>query len=122
MRTWGDATRDDDSGKVSYEKITPAILDYSYGQYMKAHRKQADGSLREFDNWQSGFGDTPEANAQVCLESMRRHVLDLSLLLSGVKVSEKGKEINLEEACNSIRFNAQAILYQFIKHTKQVER
>lgn len=116
------ATRDSNDDKVDYLKITPAIIDHSFGQYMRRKRVQPDGSLRDFDNWQGGFGDTPEENARQCLDSIDRHVKDIALILDGYTVNERGTPISLEDSWNAIRFGSQAGLFHFIKNRKEIDR
>ena len=64
------ATRDDDEGKLDYEGfLSPLVLE-RYAQYMHKHRVQADGELRESDNWQHG---TPRNHY---MKSGCRHFMD----------------------------------------------
>lgn len=118
----GGATRDSDDFKFDYEGFTHPLVEHSFAAYMHAHRKQADGAMRDSDNWQQGFGE-PEENALICLKSLKRHVQDLHLMLRGVSVvDERGEPITMEDCYNSIRFNAQAGLYGFIRDRKEVRR
>jgi hypothetical protein len=49
------ATRDDDADKYDYEGfLSPLVLE-RYAEYMHKHRKQADGKMRDSDNWQKGI-------------------------------------------------------------------
>jgi len=49
------ALRDTAMDKLDYEGfLCPMVLE-RYAQYMHKHRKMADGSLRESDNWQKGI-------------------------------------------------------------------
>lgn len=49
------ATRDNDEGKYDYEGFYHPLVVKRFGQYMDKHRKQADGKLRDSDNWQKGI-------------------------------------------------------------------
>lgn len=49
------ATRDSEEGKFDYEGfLSPLVLE-RFAAYMHEHRKQADGKLRDSDNWQKGI-------------------------------------------------------------------
>ena len=64
------ATRDTDKGKPDYEGfLSPRVL-VRYGEYMSKHRTQADGKLRDSDNWQKGI---PIAQY---MKSKWRHFMD----------------------------------------------
>ena len=108
------ATRDSEDGKIDYEGfISPVVLE-RYGQYMHMHRKQADGKLRDSDNWQKHFGENHFA---VCMKSMWRHFVDLWFLHRGYKRYDKkdGHEITKDEAICAILFNCIAYLDKFLK-------
>jgi len=49
------ATRDDSEGKNDYEGYLSPLVLRRFGDYMTLHRKQADGKLRDSDNWQKGM-------------------------------------------------------------------
>lgn len=64
------AARDTDEGKPDYEGfLSPRVL-VRYGEYMSKHRVQADGKLRDSDNWQKGI---PIAQY---MKSKWRHFMD----------------------------------------------
>ncbi len=48
------ATRDNDKAYDPEGFLSPVVL-ARYCQYMEKHRKQADGQLRNSDNWQKGI-------------------------------------------------------------------
>lgn len=49
------ATRDTAQGKPDFEGfLSPLVLE-AYGAYMHVNRLQADGTLRDSDNWQKGI-------------------------------------------------------------------
>ena len=126
----GGATRDTSNGKHDLLGFMHPLCDHSYAKYMQSHRLMSDGSLRDANNWWSGFGkDVP-------LQSLARHLEDLKILHSGwfaYEVKRDGKverdyridrldplpdgykELNEEECCNAIRFNSQAYLLEIIK-------
>src|SRR5687767_12545272 len=63
------ATRDVDNNKYDYEGfLSPAVLE-AYAEYMHRNRFQADGNVRDSDNWQKGI---PK---DVYMKSMFRHFM-----------------------------------------------
>lgn len=99
------ATRDSDEAKNDYEGFFSPIVIEAFGDYMTVHRKQADGKLRDSDNWQKGI---PQ---DAYMKSLWRHFLDLWKLHRGYK---SGK-ITKTEACCAILFNVQGYLYEELK-------
>ena len=64
------ATRDTDEDKPDYEGfLSPEVL-ATFGRYMHRHRMQADGKLRDSDNWQRGIP------ADAYMKSAWRHFMD----------------------------------------------
>ncbi len=49
------ATRDNEDDKFDYEGFLSPLVIERYGEYMHSHRKQADGEMRDSDNWQKGI-------------------------------------------------------------------
>ena len=45
------ATRDTDKGKNDYEGFYSPLVVEAFGDYMTKHQLQADGKLRDSDNW-----------------------------------------------------------------------
>lgn len=106
------ATRNDDNNKLDYEGfLSPVVLE-AYARYMHTHRIQADGQLRDSDNWQKGI--PPEQY----MKSLFRHFMQLWKLHRGYKVIEDGKHVSKEEACSAILFNVMGYLYEEIHKTK----
>jgi len=75
---------------------------------MNKHRVQADGKLRDGDNWQGLFG-SPEEHRAVCMKSMWRHFLDLWKFHRGYT----GRD-TIKEALCALLFNAQAYLFSIL--------
>ena len=98
------ATRDTDESKLDYEGFLSPLVIQRYAQYMHKHRKQADGKLRDSDNWQNLFG---ENHYDVCMKSMHRHFMDLWLFHRGYQ----GRD-DIEEAICALLFNAMAYLHK----------
>jgi len=114
------ATRSAEANKNDYEGfLSPSALE-AFGTYMTKHRVQADGSLRDSDNWQKGI---PLASYR---KSMVRHVIDLWALerghvTAGVLVDHHDREdsakVKLDLAC-AILFNVQGYIHELLKETR----
>ncbi len=103
------ATRDEDKTKNDYEGFLSPLVIQAFGDYMTVHRKQADGELRESDNWQKGI---PQP---VYMKSLWRHFLDLWSLHRGIK---RGG-VTVTEACCAILFNTMGYLHEELKNGKK---
>ena len=105
------ATRNSDEGKFDYEGfISPLVLE-RYAQYMNKHRKQADGKLRDSDNWQKGFGDK---HLDVCMKSAWRHFVDWWKQHRGYQGQD-----TLEDSLCALLFNVQAYLFKILKDKQE---
>ena len=49
------ATRDSDENKLDYDGFLSVDVLKRYAEYMHKHRIQADGEMRDSDNWQRGI-------------------------------------------------------------------
>ena len=109
MRTFDTgATRDSDDTKLDYEGfLSPLVLE-RYARYLNKHRKQADGNVRDSDNWQKGI---PPA---VYMKSLWRHFMDMwkihRLQFHSCYVTE-----DFEEAICAVLFNASGYLHELLK-------
>jgi len=110
----GGATRNSNEGKYDYEGFLSPIVIEAYGKYMNKHRKQADGKLRDSDNWQKHFGVD---HFKVCIKSLFRHFYDLWALHRGYERIDKqdGHKINKEEALMAMMFNIMAYSDKLLK-------
>ncbi len=101
------ATRDDDQTKPDYEGFLSPLALRRYGVYMSEHRTQADGKVRDSDNWQKGMPVTEY------LKSMWRHFLDLWTIHRGTNVGDEkdSHSISRQEALCGIIFNAMGYLH-----------
>lgn len=111
MRTFETgATRNNDPERVEWVKMLSLPAMFEYAKYMRAHRQQADGNLREYDNWKgmNGRGGFPLNDV---VESLMRHTLDLAALDAGV---EPMRECDKKEACCAIIFNAMSYLHTIL--------
>jgi len=98
------ATRDADAGKLDYEGfLSPAVLQ-RFAQYMHQHRTQANGQLRDSDNWQRGV---PLASYR---KSLIRHVVELWGLWRG----GAGGGAQQELLC-AVMFNAMGMLHELLR-------
>ncbi len=98
------ATRDSDGDKPDYEGFLSPLVLVRYGEYMVKHRKQADGALRDSDNWQKGI---PLKNY---IKSALRHIMDVWLEHRGHKTKE-----GIEEALCAAMFNVMGYLHERLK-------
>lgn len=105
MRTFETgATRDQDENKPDFEGfLSPLVLD-RYAEYMHKHRKQADGTLRDSDNWQKGIP------LPAYMKSGFRHFLDWWKEHRGHRTKE-----GLEEALCALIFNASGYLHEVLR-------
>lgn len=100
------ATRDLDDSKLDFEAYLSPLVLKRYAEYMMENTVMADGSRRDGDNWQKGFG--PDS----CMKSMWRHFHDVWMLHRGNKV-ESG--YTLDKALCAVLFNSQAYLHEILK-------
>jgi hypothetical protein len=103
------ATRDTDINKFDYEGfLSPLVLE-RFGRYMHQHRKQADGSLRDSDNWQKGI---PKAQY---VKSLIRHTIDFWKLWRGYQAVDNYGPVTIEDVACAILFNVQGFLHETLK-------
>ena len=105
------ATRDSDVGKHDYEGyLSPLVLE-RYAEYMTSHRTQADGSVRDSDNWQKGMSLT------VYMKSKWRHFVDSWKLHRGYRVYDKktGQPVVMDESLCAELFNTMGYLHEYLK-------
>ena len=109
------ATRDTVKGKLSYVKALSPIVLQRYVQYLDTHRKQSDGSMREFDNWKNGI---PE---DTYLDGLGRHFVAAWLLAQGYPASDNHGPVTLKESLCAIIFGASGWLHEILKNEKIAE-
>ena len=111
MRTFETgATRDTDKDKYDYEGfLSPLVLE-RFGRYMHSHRTQADGKVRDSDNWQKGI---PQ---DAYIKSGWRHFFDWWWIHRGCEtwVAEK-----LEDTLCALMFNVMGYLHEHLKGQRQ---
>lgn len=112
MRTFDKgATRNNADHKFDYEGFLSPEVVIEYGRYMHSHRKQADGTLRNSDNWQKGI---PK---DVYMKSLLRHVIGLwTIHRGGVYIDEDtDKPIGLKDVLCAVMFNTMGYLFEVLK-------
>ena len=105
----GGATRDDDDTKPDYEGYLSPLAIRRYGEYMTKHRVQADGKLRDSDNWQKGIPPT------AYMKSLWRHMVELWSIHRGFDIFNRSADYRAaskQEALCAIIFNAFGYLHE----------
>jgi hypothetical protein len=104
------ATRNTDKGKLDYEGfLHPSVLK-RYAEYLAKHQVQADGKLRDSDNWQNGI---PK---DVYIKSLFRHFMEMWAVHRG-KVTLTD---DFEESVCAVMFNAMGYLFEHLKNRENV--
>jgi len=103
------ATRDTVVGKLNYIKALSPLVLRQYVTYLGEHRKQSDGTLRDWDNWKKGI---PK---QTYLEGMDRHLKALWLLHEGYDAFDNHGPVVIEDALCGIIFGASGYLHEILK-------
>jgi len=99
------ATRDDDKNKLDFEGFFSPLVLNRYAEYMNKHRKQADGKLRDSDNWQKGI---PLA---AYMKSGYRHFFDWWANHRNVTSVVKD---DVEESLCALLFNTMGYLHEYL--------
>lgn len=104
------ATRDTEEGKYDYEAfLSPMVLE-RFAEYLHKHRKMADGSVRDGDNWQKGI---PK---EVYMKSAWRHFHAWwTIHRTPVDKQNPGHAEALQEALCAVMFNAMGFLHEELK-------
>jgi hypothetical protein len=93
------ATRDTDENKLDYEGfLSPVVLE-RYAQYMHKNRLQADGKMRDSDNWQKGIP------RDAYMKSMWRHFWEVWSI-------HRGRDGDIQEALSALLFNVMGYLHE----------
>lgn len=107
MRKFGTgATRDTDKDKLSFIKALSPLVLKRYTAYLGKHRVQADGNLRDWDNWKQGI---PK---DVYMDSKGRHFIDSWLHYEGY-----GQEAvcdDIEDVLCAELFNTMGYLHELL--------
>ncbi len=106
------ATRNTDTDKLDYDGFLCPLVIKRYAEYLNEHRVQADGKLRDSDNWQKGIP------IKVYMKSKWRHFMDTWMIFRGygpVYDSKDNHIITMEEALCGEIFNASGHLHELLK-------
>ena len=107
------ATRNDEEGKLDYEAFLSYRVLKRYAEYMNSHRQQADGNLREGDNWQKGI---PQNDY---MKSAWRHFMDLwEMHRDSEEAGPVPQWEELEETLCALLFNVMGYLHVQLQETK----
>ncbi len=106
MRTFNTgATRNNDDDKLDYEGfLSPRVLE-RYAQYLHKNRVQADGKLRDSDNWQKGIP------TYAYMKSLWRHFMDV---WKWHRLAVRDRPEMMEEALCAVIFNASGYLFELL--------
>lgn len=104
------ATRDSDADKFDYEGFFSPLVLERRAAYMHKHRKQADGNLRDSDNWQKGMPLNQYAKSE-----SRHHQQFWKLHRGYPTVDEKGNPVDIEDAICAEMFNLEGYLHELLK-------
>ncbi len=112
------ATRENDSTKLDYEGFLSPLALKRYAEYMHEHRKQADGKMRDSDNWQKGIP------VDAYMKSLFRHALETWQLHRGHPVygcigSLDKTMLTRQETLCAVIFNAMGYLHELEKEELQ---
>jgi hypothetical protein len=105
-----DTVRDDPEGYLS-----PAFLEL-YFKYMTKHRVQADGVVRESDNWQKGI---PMARY---MKGLWRHFFHMWQRHRGYDVTDPLAAEDIEEDIGAMFFNLQGYAHEYLKEKRNATR
>lgn len=94
------ATRDTDENKLDYEGFLSPLVLAEYAKYMNKNRVQADGKLRDSDNWQKGIP------RDVYMKSAWRHFIEWWAS------HRMGDSVARREAICALLFNAMGYLHE----------
>ena len=96
------ATRDTDEGKLDFEGFLSPLVIKRYAEYMHENRVQADGKLRDSDNWQRGI---PRG---AYMKSGWRHFFDWWRW-------HRGRTDKIESILCALMFNVMGYLHELLK-------
>ncbi len=116
------ATRGSDDNKPDYEGFFSSLVFKRYGEYMNKHRVQANGEIRDSDNWQKGIP------ISAYIKSWWRHFIDVWSMWRRIERpqpgvmelkewSDESLEIISEALCAAL-FNNMGMLHEVEKERK----
>ena len=104
------ATRNEDVNQFDYEGFLSPIVLQRFAEYMHKHRIQADGQIRDSDNWQKGM------SLDSYMSSGWRHFHDWWMEHDGYESRE-----GMEEALCGLLFNVMGFLHETLKANRSVK-
>lgn len=109
MRTFKTgATRNSDESKLDFEGfLSPTAIEH-FANYMHKNRIQADGNIRDSDNWQKGIP------LDSYMKSMWRHFFDVWKSHRGIETQE-----DMITNLSALMFNVQGYIHEYDKLTKK---
>ena len=99
------ATRNKDEDKLDFEGFLSPLALEEFAKYMHKNRLQADGKLRDSDNWQKGIP------TDAYMSSMWRHFFDTWKRHRGLETPED----QISNLCG-LMFNVQGMLHELLKN------
>jgi hypothetical protein len=109
MRTFDTgATRSNDAGKLDYEGFLSPLVLQRYGEYLNKHRVQADGQIRDSDNWQKGI---PRS---AYIKSAFRHFVDFWKMHRATPTPAVNSEA-FEDSMMAVLFNVMGYAHEHLK-------
>ena len=106
------ATRNVDATKPDYEGFLSPLTLLAFARYMNKNRVQADGFIRDSDNWQKGI---PLSSY---MKSLLRHAMDLWLHHRGY--GHRASE-SLDDALAGVMFNVNGYTHEVEKEKARPE-
>ncbi len=110
MRTFETgATRDTDASKLDFEGFFSPLVLEARAKYMNKNRVQADGSVRDSDNWQKGMP------LEVYMKSGFRHFFAWWKEHRDMVLAEGKDDVTamIEDLCG-LMFNAEGYLHELL--------
>ena len=101
------ATRNNDPDRLDFEGFLCPLVIESYAKYLHKNRLQADGQLRDSDNWQKGI------SKKVYMKSKWRHFW----MTWKLHRHPKTKAEIIESLCAEM-FNTMGYLHELLKESK----
>lgn len=101
------ATRNLDDEQFDIEGFLSPVALQVFFEYMHKHRFQADGTVRDGDNWQKGIP------VESYMKSLLRHVFDLWRWHRGLSTRD-----GLDEAIGGAMFNIQGLAHELYKDSQ----
>lgn len=101
------ATRNVDNNKLDFEGFLSPLALEQFAKYMHTNRLQADGNLRDSDNWQKGIP------LDSYMKSLWRHFFSIWKNHRGIHDDE-----DIVTSLCAAMFNIQGYLHEYIKQNQ----